>query len=200
MKRFVSTVAIMILVLGAASCVRAVRTPETVEQGRMKGIFTEVAEGPIEAGKADLIIKLSMKTHPSNHYVIESKESLHGKPGYPFIVTIDGQSVLWREEGQIEKTPEYDAKGVRTPEGGEGRRYVLEKRLRLVPGDHRVEIDLPEERYTYRTSVVLGQKTQAYVLEYRPVYRPSTQHRPGFLHGLAQLEPFLDGNHYATKP
>jgi hypothetical protein len=120
---------------------------------------------------------------------------LHGKPGYPFIVTIDGQSIVWREDGQIEKTPEYDAKGVRTPEGGDGRRYVLQRRLRLGPGNHRIEVDLPEEPYAYAINVTLEERSAPYLLEFKPVYRRSTQHRPRFLHGITRLEPFLDNRY-----
>jgi hypothetical protein len=151
-----------------------------VEQTATTKIFAEVADGSTEAGKVELIVRLSIKTHPADYHLLESKGSLHGKPGYPFILTIDGQSVLWREEGQIEKTPEYDAKGIRAPEGGEGRRYVLEKRLRLTPGSHRVEMDLPEEHYTFAINLTLKEGNQPHVLEFKPIYRRSGHHELRF--------------------
>lgn len=194
MRRLTSIIAILML-LCTASCMRAVRTPDRIDRTATNPIFNEAADRPIEIGQLDLILRLSIKTHPSNYYLLESNASLHGKPGYPFIVTIDGQSIVWREDGQIEKTPEYDAKGIRTPEGGDGRRYVFERRLRLGPGNHRIEVALPEEPYAYATNVTLEQRSTPYLLEFKPVYRRSTQHRPSFLHGLARLEPFLDNRY-----
>jgi hypothetical protein len=194
MKRWINISPVIMMLFLVTSCATAVRTPETVEQTTTMGVFTEVAGGSAEVGKVDLVIRLSLKTHAENYYLLESKKSLHGKPGYPFIVTVDGQSVVWRVNGGIEKIPLYDARGIRTPEGGDGMRYVLEKRLRLMTGVHRVEIDLPEERYSRGVDVTLDERTDPYLLEFKPIYRRSvTFRRPTFFQGLVELEPFLNG-------
>jgi hypothetical protein len=149
-----------------------------------------------QAGQVDVIVRLSMKTHRVGWFLFESSISLHGKPGYPFIVTIDGQSVVWREDGQMERTPEFKEEGGRTPEGGEGRRYVLQKRFRLAPGVHRFEIDLPEESYAYALELTLEERKEPYLLELKPVYWWVRHLGRHFTHGVVGLKPFLDGKAY----
>ncbi len=57
-------------------------------------IFTEVeGTGTIPADYADVIIKANIKTHLEGYYILESKD-LHGKPGYPFLINIDGQAMV----------------------------------------------------------------------------------------------------------
>lgn len=200
MKTLINIVSVIAVLALAAGCTQAVRRPETIEQTTTtRGVFTEVAGGGIEPGKVDLIIRLSLKTHTANYYLLESKKSLHGKPGYPFVATIDGQSVVWRSDGEVERTPTCDAKGIRSPEGGDGVRYILEKRVRLAPGLHQIEMDLPEERYSRGVDVMLGERESAYELDFRPIYKRSSRHRATFVRGLAALEPFLDGKAVSTS-
>ncbi|MDP2156637.1 MAG: hypothetical protein Q8K68_02875, partial [Nitrospirota bacterium] len=82
--------------------------------------------------------------------MLESKESLHGKVKYPFVVNIDGQAARWEVDGVKDVKPAYDADGKtsRDPEAGEGFRYVLEKKIRLRAGSHRVFFGLPEDNFS----------------------------------------------------
>ncbi len=194
MKKLTLTVIATFAAVWLMSCTQVVRVPEAVEQTVTKKVFTEVTNDIVEPGKVNIVVKLSIKTRLPGYYLLESKNSLTGKPGYPFIITVDGQSVAYREDGEIEKTSKYDAKGILAPEGGEGRRYTLVKILRMQPGQHRIEIDLPEEKYTCRVNVTLAESSVPYLLELKPEYRRSGKQRPTFLQGLRCLEPFLNGS------
>lgn len=99
-------------------------------------------------GFADLVIKASIKTHLESYYILESKESLHGKSGYSFVINIDGQAVTWKVDGQKDTVPPYDAKGKisTNPEAGEGVKYSLEKRVRLAACSHRIFFGIPERK------------------------------------------------------
>src|SRR4030043_392453 len=122
----------------------------------------------------DLTITSSIKTHPEGHYLLESKRSLHGKPGYPFVINIDGQAATWKVDGQKENSPTYDQKGKRFPEGGEGMRYTLEKKILLRAGSHKIFFGLPEEKLSLQFELAL-KAGESYVLEFRPAY--SARHR-----------------------
>jgi hypothetical protein len=64
-------------------------------------IFVETGDSePIPANYADLVIKMSVKTALAGFYIPESKRSFSGKPGIPFIFNIDGQAVVWKNDGQ----------------------------------------------------------------------------------------------------
>lgn len=41
-------------------------------------------------GFVDLTINAQIKTHLEGWYLLECKNSLHGKPEYPFLFNIDG--------------------------------------------------------------------------------------------------------------
>jgi hypothetical protein len=190
MRRSAGIMILVLAMLWAASCSRVVRQVDTGPGSR--GVFTEVTRDGAGRGTVDLIVKLSIKTHLPDHYVLESSKALHGKPGYPFVFTIDGQTVVWRDNGELENTPTYDAKGIRMPEGGEGRRYTLNRRLRLAPGSHLVEVDLPEEDYRCAFRVNLAERAAAYSLELAPVYGRGGKNRPTFLYGVTRIDPYLD--------
>ena len=97
-----------------------------------------------KTGMVDLTIRASLKTHPLGFYLLESKSSYHGKPGYPFIVTIDDKTFVWRDDGSREVLPYFDEKGTSLPEGGEGVRYSIERNVRLKAGVHHIRLDLPQ--------------------------------------------------------
>ena len=151
-------------------------------------IFSEVKEeGMPPKGFVDLIIKASIKTHLEGYYILESKESLHGKPAYPFVFNIDGQAVTWKVEGQKHIIPAYDKEGKTStdPEAGEGVKYVLEKRVRLTAGSHRIFFGLPEEYYSKNFDITL-KEDEVYVLEFKPTYKYKTRpyRIPAFLKGI----------------
>jgi hypothetical protein len=102
-----------------------------------------------------MIIKATIKTYSDNFYLRESKQSLHGKPGLPFVAVIDDATFEWKDEGRDETLPRYDEKGKRNPEGGEGVRYTIEKNLLVSPGRHRVTFRLPSEEKSITVPVEL---------------------------------------------
>jgi hypothetical protein len=102
------------------SCAKNIRQADSVDQTGAKNVFTEVTDNAAGVGETDLLLRLSIKTHLPGYYLLESKKSLHGKPGYPFVVTIDGETAIWREDGHVERTPKYDAKGYARRRGRKG--------------------------------------------------------------------------------
>ena len=156
-------------------------------------IFSEVKdESTPPPGSVDLLIRASIKTHFEGYYILESKESLHGKPGYPFVFNIDGQGILWKAAGQEETAPVYDEKGERNPEGGMGMKYTIAKKIRLAAGPHLIFFGLPEDRYSVRFQLTL-KEGDLRVLELKPVYRRNPRYRHKFEHGISKYEIFFDG-------
>ena len=104
---------------------------QAVSQSEKTTVFSEVKDRSTKPKiAADLIIKANIKSHVEGYYILESKESLHGKEKYPFIVNIDGQAARWDVEGIKDVKPAYDADGKtsRDPEAREGFKYILEKK------------------------------------------------------------------------
>lgn len=163
-----------------------------MSQSGRANIFTEVPlEATVPEGFGDLIIKASIKTPVEGYYFFEFKESKHGKPGYPFLLNIDGQAVLWKVDGRKESIPRYDEKGKTSydPEAGEGVKYVLEKKVRLAAGSHKVFFGLPDEPY-YTTADISVKGGGLYVLEFKPdyCYKTSPTRIPTFLKGVDKFE------------
>jgi hypothetical protein len=157
--------------------------------------FTEVpAGGAVPSGYADVVIKASLKTPMAGYYLLESKESSHGKAVYPFLINIDGQAVLWQVEGRKHVFPKYvDDKTSHDPEAGEGMKYMLEKNVRLAAGSHRLFLGLPEESY-YATADISVKSGGLYVLEFKPEYRYKTEPTriPTFLKGINKYEIYVN--------
>jgi len=193
---------IIIAVLGIALAISNAAANEkeitAKSQGDRTDVFSEVKEEGIPPkGFADLVIKASVKTHLEGYYILESKEFLHGKPEYPFVLNIDGQGVLWKADGQRHIVPAYDDKGKANtdPEAGEGMKYVLEKRIRLAAGSHKVFFGLLEENYLKEIDITL-KEGEIYVLEFKPIYKYKTRpyRIPTFFKGIKDYEVFLNGN------
>jgi len=164
-------------------------------QSERTDIFREVSgEGPAPKGLVDLIIKASVKTHVEGYYFFEPEKTFHGQPDYPFLVNIDGQAVIWRAERRKETTPVYDGQGRRDLEGGEGIRYILNKRLRLSPGPHHLIFGLPGEDFLREVTLTLiGDEVQ--VIEFKPVYRAKRGDAGrSFLNGVSGGQLFLNKN------
>ena len=156
-------------------------------------VFSEVNEEKTpHEGFVDLMMKVSIKTHLEGYYLLESRNSLHGKPGYPFVFNIDGQGALWKEDGREETSPLYDERGGRNPEGGKGVKYTLEKIVRLKAGPHMVFFGLPEENYSVKFSIALKEGGQ-HVLDLKPVYVRRRTLSSGFVYGISRYEIFLNG-------
>ena len=158
------------------------------------GVFSEIGgKEAIPNGYAALEIKATIKTHTEGFYLLEAKDSLHGKKGYPFVLNIDGQAVVWKVDGREETIPLYFEKGGRNPEGGTGVRYAIRKRIRLAAGSHRLYFGLPSECYFREFDVTLT-AGGTYVLAFEPVYKqriPNLQRIPDirrFTNGFDRYE------------
>lgn len=180
----------MIAILGIAfaSCGTAMQEIKAKSESERTDVFAEVKEEGIPPkGFVDLVIKASIKTHLESYYILESKESLHGKQGYPFLINIDGQAVTWIVKGQKDTVSPYDEDGKTStnPESGEGVKYFLEKRVRLTAGSHRIFFGLPEENYSKNFDITL-KEDEVYVLEFKPTYKYKTRpyRIPTFLKGI----------------
>lgn len=198
MKMLAKYISLVVLGITTAGCGTAAKQIQMMLQSERTDVFSEVKEEGIPPkGLVDLVIKASIKTHPAGYYILESRESLHGKHGYPFVINIDGQAVVWKVEGQRHIIPAYDKEGKTSTnsEAGEGIKYVLEKRVRLAAGSHKVFFGLPEDKYYVEVEITLKEGEPA-VLEFKPVYRYKTRPTriPTFLKGINKYEVFLNGN------
>ena len=159
-----------------------------MSQSERAGVFNEVlSEGPIPAGFADVVIRLSVKTPVAGYYPLEAKRSA---AAYPFVVNIDDQAVQWQAEGKKHVLSKYvDGKTSRDPEAGEGMKYMLEKKVRLAAGSHKVFLGLPEESQ-FTMADVSVKSGGLYTLEFKPKYRYKTipTRIPTFLKGVDRLE------------
>jgi hypothetical protein len=191
MKKLIYRVMSIIVMIIFAGCGAPTKEIARMSQSVRNDVFAEMAsEGPAPAGYADLVIRASLKTPPAGYYLFESKVSSHGKAVETFLINIDGQAVLWQAEGRKYVLPEYvDDKTSRDPEAGEGMKYMLERKVRLAAGSHKVFFGLPDEPY-YTTADISVNSSGSYVLEFKPEYRYKTAKTriPTFLNGIAKFE------------
>ena len=182
---------LLAIAITIAGCGATAKEIARMSQSVRKDVFAEIiSEGPAPAGFADLVIRASLKTPPAGYYFFESKAFSHGKAVETFLINIDGQAVLWQVEGGKHVLPEYvDDKTSRDPEAGEGMKYMLEKKVRLAAGSHKVFFGLPDEPY-YTTTNISVKGGGSYVLEFEPDYRYKTvpTRIPTFLNGIAKFE------------
>jgi hypothetical protein len=177
-----------------AGCITTSQFMNARSQSARTDVFEEVGEkDTAPRGYAFLEIRASIKTHVEGYYPIESKDSLHGKKGYPFVLNIDGQAVAWNVDGEEEIEPIYHENGGRNPEGGAGIRYEIRKRIRLDGGNHRVFFGLPGEEY-YREFDVVLEEGKAYSMAFEPIYkRDNVRHlrERRFINGIEELKMTL---------
>jgi hypothetical protein len=183
-----------IILLGCGATAREIqRKSESIKTD----IFTEIEDGePLSKGFTELTIKANIKTHLEGYYIGESKESLHGKQGYQFLINIDGQAVAWKAEGVKDSKPKHDKDGKtsRDPEAGEGMKYTLDRHVRVRAGPHKVFFGLPEDNYFTEVEIVLSEG-ETYILEFKPLYRTKLipTRIPTYLKGIDRYEVFLNG-------
>lgn len=197
MKKLIMGFLIIMLGIVFAGCGTTAKEIQARSQSEKTDIFTEVRNGgTTPKGFAELTVKANIKTQIVGYYILESKESQHGKEKYPFLLNIDGQAARWEVEGIKDNKPAYnvDGKTSHDPEAREGIKYDLEKRLKLSGGSHKVFFGLPEDNYFREVEITL-KEGEAYVLEYRPVYRYKTYPAriPTFLKGIDKYEVLLNG-------
>ncbi|MDP2853438.1 MAG: hypothetical protein Q8O28_04225 [Smithellaceae bacterium] len=196
MQKVIISVFIGVMSLVLLGCGATAKTIKQKTQSERVGVFTEIknAEAPAQ-GFAVLTIKATIKTHLEGYYLLESKDSSHGKSGYPFLINIDGQAVTWTAVGQKESVPLYDQDGKTShdPDAGEGIKYILEKKIQLRPGTHKVLIGLSADNY-FREVEITFKEGYAARLEFKPVYNnKSSPHRiPTFKKGIKEYEVYLD--------
>jgi hypothetical protein len=168
-------------------------------QNTRSDVFTEIRndDTPSE-GFVTLAIKATIKTNLDGYYLLESKDLMHGKQGYPFIINIDGQAAAWKVDGQKEILPSYDKDGMTShdPEAGEGMKYVLEKKIELRAGTHKVFLGLPNEDY-FKELEIMIEEGKTYTLEFKPIYKYKTQPTriPSFKKGIKEYEVYLNNMH-----
>lgn len=158
MKKVITGVFIGVMSLVLIGCGVAAKTIKQKTQSEHSGVFIEIknAEAPAK-GFAVLTIKVTIKTHLQGYYLLESKDSPCGKPGYPLMINISGQAMTWKVDGQKESLPLYDKDGKTShnPDAGEGIKYVLEKKIQLRAGTHKVFLGLPADDYFKEVDVFL---------------------------------------------
>jgi hypothetical protein len=183
-----------LLVALLSGCGSALKQINAKSLSTRSDVFVEVTNGEaIPSGYANVIIKVSIKTPPAGYYLWESSDSFSGKPGFPFVFNIDGQAALWKIDGQEEITATYNEKGERIPDGGRGIRYILNKKIRLATGSHKLFLGVPEDEYA--REFVIFVKDGVSTLEFKPVYRGDHQRTaPSFLNGIRSFELFYDGS------
>lgn len=161
---------------------------KSVEQGT---VFEELKDSNLTPGFGVLIIRVTMKTPKEGFYLLESKNSLQGKPEYPFIFNIGGQGVTWLAK----VTPDIQQKivdGKRNPEGGEGVKYFLEKNIRLKAGVCKIYFGLTEKNFQ-KEIVINVSEGKTSILEFKPVYRRNRVRGNTFYEGIHDFEACLDG-------
>jgi hypothetical protein len=183
MKKGLTCLFLIALIVVLAGCSLAAREINLKSQGGKTGVFSEVSggEGPPPKGLVDLQIKASVKTHLEGYYFSEPDDSFHGLEGFPFLVNIDGQAVIWKLNGQKEITPKI--KGSDNPEEGEGMRYPLDKKIRITPGPHTLFFALPGEKVYKETNLTIGEG-QPNILEFKPHYGRHKGQGRNFLYGV----------------
>lgn len=191
MKKNMKYIALLLMGAILAGCGISKEIKKIAQSERMD-VFRELKPGEeIPQGFAGLSIKATLKTHVEGYYLFEFGETYHGKSEYPFLVKVDGQAILWKAQGHKEDTPLYDKKGNFDPERGEGVKYILEKRIMLTLGPHKVIFAMPPANY-FQEMVLTLRENRLHTLEFKPVYKKG-RHYSIFLKGIKEFEVYLDG-------
>jgi hypothetical protein len=156
-------------------------------------VFREIGaeEAPVRS-YADLLVKAQLKTHAKGYYLLEGEDSLEGKPKIPLIFNIDGQVVTWEADGRKEDTPKYTSDGMHISDGGPGVRYLLEKKIRLSPGLHKISIAITHHGYLNKFEITLIENS-VNILECRPIYNRDRWIDQSYVKGIRNFEILLNG-------
>jgi hypothetical protein len=196
MKRITASVSFVLFLMVLTGCGATAKMIAAKSQSERADVFTEVTDaGAKPQGHVDMVVKVNIKTHMAGYYSGETETSLHGKPGYPFVLNIDGQAVVWKVDGREDVKPAYDEQGKTStdPEARKGIKYTLEKKLRLREGAHKVYLALPEDTYLVDADIALRSGEEA-VLEFKPLYwhKHLPYNIPTFLKGIRKYEIYLN--------
>jgi hypothetical protein len=198
MRKVITIVFIGVMSLVLIGCGATAKTIKQKAQNERTGVFAEIKNIKAPAqGFAVLTIKATIKTHLAGYYLLESKNSIHGKAGYPFLINIDGQAQTWTIEGKKEGLPLYDQDGKTShdPDAGEGVKYVLEKKIQLRSGTHKVFLGLLADDYFKEVEITLKEGDTA-TLEFKPVYKCKTRPTriPAFKKGVKEYDVYLNNS------
>ncbi len=195
MKSILRNLTLAVLAIVLISCGTTSKELKAKSISQRNDIFSEAAAGTPPKGFADLTIKASVKTPLEGYYPLESGESLRGRVVYPAVFNIDGQAVTWDMKGEKEGIPMYDNDGKTShdPEAGDGMKYFIEKKVRLISGTHKIFFGLPGENYFTETEVSLKDR-ETYYMVFAPVYKYKTRpyRIPTFLKGIKEYAVFLN--------
>ena len=199
MQKLITGVIIGIISIVLIGCGVTAKTIKQKTQNTRPDVFTEIKnDNTPSEGFVTLAIKATIKTPLEGYYLLESKDSVSGKRGYPFIINIDGQAAAWKVDGQKEILPSYDQDGKTShdPEAGEGIKYVLKKKIQLRAGTYKVFVGLPNEDYIKELDIMLKEE-KTYTLEFKPLYKYKTQPTriPSFKKGIKEYEVYLNNVH-----
>jgi hypothetical protein len=150
MQKVMISVFIGVMSIVLIGCGVTAKTIKQKTQTTGTDVFAEMKNNDVSTkGFVTLAIKATVKTHLKGYYLFDSKDSMSGKSGYPFIINIDGQAAAWKVNGQKEILPSYDRDGKTShdPNAGEGIKYILEKKIQLRAGTHKVFLGFPNEDY-----------------------------------------------------
>ena len=184
MKKGFMGLVFLALVGTLVGCSLAAKEINLKSHSQKTGVFKEVkeGEGPPSKGYVDLQIKASIKTHLEGYYFLESDDSFHGQEGYPVLINIDGQAIIWKLKGRREITAPKETGS--DPEEGEGMRYLLNKKIRLSTGSQTIFFALPGEKFYAETTLTLREGGEN-LLEFKPNYRRHRMGSPSFYYGVA---------------
>jgi hypothetical protein len=199
MQKVMISVFIGVMSIVLIGCGVTAKTIKQKTQTTGPDVFTEMKNAdPPAQGFVSLAIKATIKTPLEGNYLFESRNSMCGKPGYPFIINIDGQAAAWKVNGQKEILPSYDRDGKTShdPNAGEGIKYILEKKIQLRAGTHKVFLGFPNEDY-FKELEIMFQEGKTYTLEYKPIYKYKTKPTriPSFKKGIKEYEVYLNNMH-----
>ena len=199
MRKVITSVFIGVMSIVLIGCGAVAKTIKQKTQNTRPDVFTEMKnDDALTQGFVTLAIKANIKTNLEGYYLFESKNSMCGKPGYPFVINIDGQAAAWKVDGQKEILPNYDKDGMTShdPEAGEGVKYVLQKKIQLRAGTHKIFLGLPNDEYFKELEIML-QERKTYTLEFKPTYKYKTQPTriPSFKKGIKEYEAYLNNMH-----
>jgi hypothetical protein len=183
---FLTGIALMAALGGCYGTAKPVSAPQRTT------VFTEVKEAlPPPEGMVHLTLKASVKTPTPEHYLLESRPQQPLDEGFPFELEVDGQEIIWKVKGTLEKTPLSGPEG-RLPEGGDGMRYVLDRTIRLAAGPHHVVFGVPYDDYYTEVKISL-EEGEAHTLEFQPIYAMGRRGYQTFFRGISRTAVFLDG-------
>lgn len=192
MKKTILSIVIMSgLLFGGCATNTAVKEQIQKKAVEQAVVFEEIKDSNTTDGFSILTIRVTMKTLQEGFYPLEFKSALHGKPEYPFVFNIGGQGVVWLAKGLPDNQPErIDEK--RNPEGGDGVKYTLEKRIRIKPGAYNIYVGLTDEKFQKDVEITLT-GTSPGILEFKPVYWRDRGKGPTFYKGISDFEVFING-------